>query len=254
MQTLKTVIKSRLKRVRGRGYRMLHPNKEHFHCPICEYSGPFLDANDPTGLRKHAMCPNCSALERHRVLWLTIERLSQKNDFSRMSLLHFAPEPELEHLFRQRFGRYASADLNPRGVDHQVDLRKLPFPNASFDVVVASHVLEHIKEDVLALKNIQRILKPSGFAILQVPVIGATTVEYPAPNPQEWDHVRAPGEDYFDRYQSIFSRVEKYRSSEFEAKYQPFIYENRTRWPKAFPLRIPSKGSRHEDIVPVCYV
>lgn len=156
---------------------------------------------------------------------------------------------------RALFGRYHTADLDAPHVDYRVDLRKLPFADGSFDVVFASHVLEHIKEDDQALAEIRRILRPGGFAILPVPVIGATTVEYPEPNPHEWGHVRAPGMDYFDRYERHFARVRKYHSSSFDLRYQPFIYEDRSRWPMPkFPLRQPSAGIRHEDVVPVCYV
>lgn len=252
---LNPTLKKNLKRVRGTGYRLLHPLKEKFECPVCLYTGPFLDAKDPTGFRPHAMCPNCSALERHRVLWLALEKLSKTKDFERLSLLHFAPEPELEGLFRRSFGTYATADLYAEGVDHQVDLRDLPFANASFDVVIASHVLEHIKEDDKALKEIRRILRPSGFAVLQVPIVGDITVEYPEPNPLEWGHVRAPGEDYLNRYLEFFSRVEKFRSSEFDRRYQPFVFEDRSGWPNEdYPLRRKNQGHQHEDFVPVCYV
>lgn len=161
----------------------------------------------------------------------------------------------MQERFRKLFGSYASADINPRGVDHAVDLRSLPFAAESFDVVFASHVLEHIKEDYLALENIQRVLKPGGFAILPVPLVGNETVEYPAPNPLEWDHVRAPGYDYYTRFNGFFSKVEKIASSHFPFEFQPFVFEDRSQWPtKQFPLRKPSNGYCHEDIVPICYV
>ena len=32
-----------------------------FECPICGYHGPFEDFNSPTGLRKHAKCPQCGS-------------------------------------------------------------------------------------------------------------------------------------------------------------------------------------------------
>ena len=186
-------------------------------------------------------------------MWLTLETLSKNNNFGLLSLLHIAPEMQLRDLLRKKFKKYTTADLSSRKVDHKIDLRNLPFADQSYDVVIACHVLEHIKEDILALQNIRRILKPNGFAILQVPVLGKKTIEYPEPNKQEWFHVRSPGEDYFDRYLTVFGRVDRFSSSSFDPDFQPYIYENRTRWPKAYPLRPTSKGHRHEDIVPVCY-
>ncbi|MGH9507921.1 MAG: class I SAM-dependent methyltransferase, partial [Terriglobales bacterium] len=108
-------------------------------------------------------------------------------------MLHVAPEPFLRTLLAPSFARYETADIEMRGVDHRADLRRLPFPNASYDFVFASHVLEHIAEDEVAVAEIRRVLKPAGIAVLPVPVVSPRTIEYPAPNPREAGHVRAPG-------------------------------------------------------------
>ena len=121
-------------------------------------------------------------------------------------------------------------------------------------MVVASHVLEHIKEDIAALRQIRRILRPGGAALLPVPLVGPTTVEYPAPSKGDCGHVRAPGYDYFERYEPIFARVERFSSGAFDERFQPWVYEDRSCWPTPdFPYRLPSPGERHEDVVPVCW-
>ena len=227
--------------MRGRRYRASARGRSEFECPICGYIGPFMDADVITGVRLNAKCPCCAAEERHRLLWLTIRELSSRFNFDKMHMLHVGPEKQFRDRFPKKFGAYSSAALEGKGVDHNVDLCDLPFSERSFDIVIAAHVLEHIREDRMALANIHRVLRPGGFAILQVPVFGPQTVEYPAPNPLEWDHVRAPGEDYFDRYEEIFSSVEKFRSSDFDQRYQPFVFGA-------------SPGLKNEDIVPVCYV
>jgi SAM-dependent methyltransferase len=51
----------------------------------------------------------------------------------------------------------------------QFDLVNCPLPDYSVDVVIALNVLEHIKDDEDALKQIYRILKPGGHAIIEVP-------------------------------------------------------------------------------------
>lgn len=214
-----------------------------------------MDLTTPTGLRRHAKCPNCDALERHRLQFLVMNQLLEHIDAAHLKMLHFAPEPLLRKFFLKRFGTYESADLSREDADHHVDLRQLPFNDETYDVVFASHVLEHIAEDERAISEIRRILKPAGIAILPVPILAENTIEYPEPNPYEANHVRAPGVDYFTRYECHFSKVERFSSDSFPRKFQLFIYENRSQWPtKECPLRPSMPGNKHIEIVPVCYV
>jgi SAM-dependent methyltransferase len=193
-------------------------------------------------------------LERHRVQFLVLEQILADLRTADLRMLHIAPEPFFREFFSKRFGRYETADLVMAGVDHKVDLRELPFENEAYDLVFASHVLEHIRDDDRALAEIRRILRPNGIAILPVPIVAHETVEYPEPNPSEAHHVRAPGVDYFRRYERHFARVVRFSSDLLPAKHQPFIYEDRTQWPtEASPLRPAMLGERHVDIVPVCY-
>ena len=91
--------------------------------------------------------------------------------------------------------------------------------------------------------------------MLPVPLVAETTIEYPEPNPQEENHVRAPGLDYFNRYELYFKKVERIDSNSFPDKYQLYVYEDRSNWPtKECPLRPTMYGEKHLDIVPVCYV
>jgi SAM-dependent methyltransferase len=235
-------------------FRLRNWSKAKFECPICGYRGPFKDINPPTGLRQHAECPNCSSVERHRLQFLVTQSVLEGMDTSQMRMLHFAPEAFFRDFFAQRFGKYETADLDMPDVTHNVDLCALPFADSSYDFVFASHVLEHIPDDKKAIREIRRILRPSGIAILPVPVVSESTIEYSEPNPHESDHVRAPGFDYFDRYAAHFSRVARFASDSFPDRYQLFVYEDRSRWPTAeFPLRTAMVGEKHIDIVPVCY-
>jgi SAM-dependent methyltransferase len=173
-----------------------------------------------------------------------------------MVMLHVAPEDYFRPYFFRRFAEYQTADLIREDVDHNVDLQDLPFRDAFYDFVVASHVLEHIPDDLAAIKEVGRILKPGGVAILPVPLVAEHTIEYGAPSPREDYHYRAPGyRDYFDRYASCFSQVELYSSADFDEKYQLYIYEDRNQWPnETCPMRKPMAGERHRDVVPVCRV
>lgn len=48
--------------------------------------------------------------------------------------------------------------------------RTLPVENETMDIVIASHVLEHVADDVALLQEIKRVLKPDGIAVIVVPI------------------------------------------------------------------------------------
>jgi len=236
-------------------FLLLNLNKERFNCPVCGYHGPFKDIQPPSGLRKHAKCPKCNAHERHRIQYLVVNSVLKNKNTTALKMLHFAPEPIFKELFSRRFGQYETADLNMRDVDHNVDVQDLPFEDQCYDFVFASHVLEHIPDDEKAISEIRRVLKPEGIAILPVPLVAEKTIEYPGHEPLEAHHVRAPGLDYFERFDRYFSKVDQISSDMLPGRYQLFVYENRSLWPtEECPLRPPMQGEKHVDIVPVCYV
>lgn len=174
-------------------------------------------------------------------------------DASRMSIVHFAPEGFFRREWRTRFGTYLAADLDRDDVALHADLCRLPFADESLDVVFASHVLEHIGDDETAISEVWRVLRPGGMAVLPVPLVGNTTVEYGEANPHDWGHWRAPGRDYFDRYRKHFGEVREYTSEMFPEEHQLYVYEDMTGWPTAeAPLRQRVEGTRHQDAVPVC--
>lgn len=232
-----------LRRLRATAFRAMHLGKPTFECPICGYRGPFRDIRPATGERVNAKCACCGALERHRLQHLVMERVSSSIDTRAMRMLHFAPEDFFRARFAGTFGTYETADLSMPGVDHHVDLQSLPFASGSFDIVYASHVLEHVPDDRAAIAEIRRILAPGGIAILPVPLVAPATIEYAEPNPMESGHVRAPGPDYFDRYRAHFAKVELHASEDFPERFQLFVHEERPA----------GNATRNRDIVPVCH-
>ncbi len=235
-------------------FKFYNRNKIRFRCPVCSYHGPLKDFPAKTGIRLHAICPKCGSMERHRLQKAVMDKLSSVHDFSKMKILHFAPETFFKEYFLKKGRRYFSIDLNMANVNLRADITILPFHDASFDLVFASHVLEHIKMDMTALSEIRRVLAPHGIAILPVPIIVENTIEYPEPNPYESNHVRAPGSDYFNKYKKHFSRIDQYSSADFPASYQTYIFEQRDCMPTTqIPFRKSMAGIKHIDIVPVCY-
>ena len=127
-------------------------------------------------------------------------------------ILHFAPEPFLEALFRNRSRDYRSADLDPEAADTVLNIENIDLPDASVDVVVCSHVLEHV-DDIKALREIYRILAIGGRALLMFPIVEGWERTYENPSyisPADrttyfgqFDHVRMYGRDVRDRITDI---------------------------------------------------
>lgn len=174
-------------------------------CPCC---GHECRVFMPYGalIRPDAQCPSCSALERHRTLWLYLqERTNLFGD--RLRILHVAPEEMLgKRLAALPNLEYLSADLtSPRAMEH-FDLCEIPYPEGSFDVIVAVHVMEHIPDDRRALRELYRVLRSGGWAILDVPMEPGreVTLEDPSIHTPEQrlryygqkDHLRLYGSDY----------------------------------------------------------
>jgi SAM-dependent methyltransferase len=159
--------------------------------------------------RPNAACPKCGSLERHRLVWLY---LRDKTNFysATLRVLHFAPEPVFARAFINRSNlQYVSGDLNSPLAALKLDIMHLPFNTDSFDVILCSHVLEHVHDDVAAIKELYRVLKPSGWAIVQVPIDPTLEKTFEDPtivSPDErqaaygyFEHVRLYGRDYKDR-------------------------------------------------------
>ncbi len=178
---------------------------------LCTVCGANLRRFYPFGtdvVRPEAQCPLCHSLERHRLIWHYFKEKTDLFDGREKTMLHFAPELCLTGRLRALPGmRYWSADLGGRRAMIHLDITKIPFSDKSVNVVYCSHVLEHVLEDVKAMKEIRRVLKDDGWAILQVPIKRKTTFEDPAvTDPKERerifgqdDHVRIYGTDYVDR-------------------------------------------------------
>jgi SAM-dependent methyltransferase len=236
-------------------FKALHRDGRHFLCPICHYKGPLVTLNAVYGERKYAQCPQCGGLERHRILSLVLDDVEKGYDMKNKTILHFAPEPFFRRRFKDATSDYTTSDLVMRNVDMRVDLAEMPFSTASQDVVFASYILQYVPDDMRALREIHRVLRPGGIAILPVTIVAEKTIEYPEPNMHEsGGHIRAPGFDYYDRFKQVFDRVSLHESGDYAEEYQPYVYEDRTQWPTPeMPLRRPMTGFRHKEIVPVCW-
>ena len=188
--------------------------------------------------RDDAMCTRCGALERHRFLWIYLDRCTDLFDGRPKRMLHVAPERCFEPRLKKRLGEnYITADLiNPHAMV-RMDITDIQYPDESFDIICCSHVLEHVLDDRLAMREFYRVLKPKGWAILLVPITADETFEDPSIIDRrerlklfgQEGHVRRYGPDYVDRLREAGFKVTINKVSDlFERDDAIFMGLNRT--------------------------
>jgi SAM-dependent methyltransferase len=234
--TLKEWQKALTRRLRLPRYR-----GHAFCCPIC---GTHLRAFKPLSpryeeqAREHGYhplsaletfnyesyyCPACDASDRERLYGLYLDGVFRTFDRSRRyRLVEFAPSRGLQRRLKSYpFIDYRSADLFRQTIDDHIDICDMRvYADASVDIFLCSHVLEHVSDDRKAMAEIFRVLRPDGFAVLLVPLVHGVedTIEDPAiVTPQQrWghygsdDHVRQYGKrDFIDRLVAAGFRIDQ---------------------------------------------
>ncbi len=219
------------------------PLESKYTCPFCRQNFqrflPWPDQFDFAGAtyemwnKETAICPICHSLDRERLFRHYIEKKTELLTRPH-NILHVAPEPNLRRWLRQfphircTFGQLEAMDDEIE----QMDITCIPYPENCFDAIICSHVLEHIPNDTLAMKELYRVLKPGGWGILQVPIalnLEQTREDETVTTPEarlavfgQSDHVRLYAKDYVDRLQaagfsvSLFNMAGAYGIGEAE--------------------------------------
>ena len=192
-------------------------------CPICNWEGySFIYACR----RRNAYCPNCHSLERHRLQKLVMDKIRITKFIKGKKVLHFAPEKFFKDFFKKTADIYISADVQCGKGMIVEDIRNISFQDNTFSLVYASHVLEHLSEgdDKLGIKEVYRVLKPKGIAILPIPIHReGKTIEYGFSNKEDSDHFRSPGTDYFKNFEEQKFDLQIFSSYDFDYKKRGLI-------------------------------
>lgn len=162
--------------------------------------------------RSNALCPRCRSMERQRLAWLFLER---ETEFftGDLRVLHFAPEFWMRRCFSSMDNiEYVSADLRSPLASLETDITDIVCDSASFDAVICIHVLEHVEDDMKAMRELYRVIRPGGWVLVQVPLDAgrASTFEDPAAVSEKErlrlygkeDHVRIYGLDIGERLEA----------------------------------------------------
>jgi hypothetical protein len=206
----RTLVKAAPKTARGtilRRLRLAIYKGDRVECPCCGSS--FSRFMPGLSHRDTRVCPRCGAQERHRALWLYMRERTDLFARDQLSILHWAPEYALQRsLSALPNAAYVSADLQGDEASQHMDMTDVPFKDDAFDLIVCVHVLEHVPDDRQAIREMVRVLKPGGQALLLVPIVlEQPTLEDPSVvTPEQrkeayWqeDHVRLYGADFPQR-------------------------------------------------------
>ena len=241
-----SIRKTRLYRFAGRVYRKLETKQylagkgEGFYCPGCKQnwksfrpipeewvkplfaSGwPYTGDDAETLNYKNYTCYSCGITDRDRLYILFFEKILEKN--RHYNIIEFAPTPSLSRLLKKMPNvTHRTSDLFMEGVDDKLDLQDLHlYKDQSFDVFVCSHILEHVADDIKAMKELYRVLKPGGWGIVMVPIIEPVTETHDDPSIKDenlrlkyfgqGDHVRLYAkDDFIQRLESAGFKVKLY--------------------------------------------
>lgn len=191
-------------------------------CPICGCRRRKFLPYGYVVSRENALCPRCLSLERHRLLWLWLQR-ETTIAVGDKTLLHIAPEVSLIRKFKEIYKRnpdhYVTADLESPLAKIHFDIRQIPLGDESFDIVICNHIMEHIDDDRKAMREVVRVMKRGGWGIILSPIDysrGETfeddTITDPAERTRifgQYDHRRIYGRDYAERLRSAGFEVDE---------------------------------------------
>jgi SAM-dependent methyltransferase len=212
-----------------------------YECPLCGYKAkdlapiglnlPVLKAKQVVGAgRRNARCYKCNSTDRERLVYTYLKHELNIFEDKKIRILHLAPEKNLSLALRKAgFKEYLCGDLFTKGYVYpnyvqNMNVLDIPYENDYFELVICNHLLEHVPTDLEAMKEILRVLKPGGKAILQVPISknsDTTYEEFSITEPKEreaafgkFDHVRIYGQDYPERLTQAGFTVERINISE----------------------------------------
>lgn len=186
-----------------------------YECTICKIKlreWIILDNRDK-------ICPNCGSLSRDRRLWQLIENNYLINN---SKVLDFSPSRSLYRKWKKQNVVYKASDLSGDFIsDNQYDITAIPENNESFDLIICYHVLEHVIDDLSAMKELYRILKPTGTILIQTPFKeGEIYEDYTIIS--EKDRLKHFGQEDHVRIYSVEGLKKRLKETGFEVKIKQY--------------------------------
>jgi len=119
--------------------------------------------------REKFSCPVCNATDRERLAAAFLAQIQAEED-EILKMLHILPSPSLAGYVHNRI------DIQYETIDRAADLQRMDLvKDETYDIIVCSHVLQKVEDDIRVMKELCRILKPQGMCLVTVPLIVGKT-------------------------------------------------------------------------------
>jgi len=135
-------------------------------------------------------CVRCKTVERHRIVRSIYSCL--RPVLRKWRAFQFAPDRSVEPSW---FATFESSVFHST---NSVDMMDTGFADGAFDLIISNHVLEHVADDVRALRETLRVVGPAGIVHVCVPtpIYHWETQDWGHPDPNLDFHYRLYGADF----------------------------------------------------------
>lgn len=146
---------------------------DSYYQEMKERYGVTRESNPETLNRDKYFCPNCHSSDRDRMIVSFMKMIGLPEAPEGTRLLQIAPSEVIDKWIRLWCPNVTcdTTDLFMDGVTFKADIQDMNnVSDGTYDVIICSHVLEHVKDDRKALSELHRILKDDGEIIFLVPI------------------------------------------------------------------------------------
>lgn len=140
---------------------------------------------------KYPFCNSCGSLERHRAIRSVWESIQKVWPLHKSKTLQISPDFAVDR------GWFDSYEVSVYGKSNSIDIHNINRPDKSYDIILCNHVLEHVADPSLALRELMRITSDKGFLQISVPdpFRLERTVDWGYPKEEDHGHYRLYGPD-----------------------------------------------------------
>jgi predicted SAM-dependent methyltransferase len=191
------------------------------YCTICQKNySKFITLENGDQL-----CAGCGSLPRHRRLWKLIneEEIINPDDI----ILHFSPERCITKKLEQNHKEnYHTTDYDTKSnTQLHFDITQIAAKDQTYSYIICYHVLEHIENDIKAMKELFRILKPNGRILIQTPFKEGDNYENKEVKTKE-ERLKHFGQDDHVRIYSVEGLKKRLESVGFHVTLKQYTDEN----------------------------